>query len=408
MCSRPQLVLEYFQTNLEFRSASRPVIAMVPSETSELADLTLSLYESLLDGAGIAPALDGVARRIGASSHAVHVIRYRGGQPLAAISNGRGGVAGPPMEDYARYWVRYDPWARLTARLPPGVHDFATHVPPETLRASRIWNEWGRPNEGGFHMLGVPLQRDGDRLGGMYFHRREAEPPFGQREQAVLTALFPHLGRLLALEARLGGVREAPDNALGAALEALPDGVALMDVRRRLVFANAALRAMAAARDGLSLTLDGGLAAPEAKAQRGLHRAVTAALAALEGRVGLLPEAGRVAVPRPSGGAYVVRAVPLRRAAGDGAWTFHGVMLLVTESAPRTRPGAALLAQLFRLTPAEAALAASLAAGRTAKDHAARRGVSPETVKSQMAEIRRKTGCRRQADLAAVLARLAG
>jgi DNA-binding CsgD family transcriptional regulator len=83
-------------------------------------------------------------------------------------------------------------------------------------------------------------------------------------------------------------------------------------------------------------------------------------------------------------------------------------MLLVSDSAPRARPGAALLAQLFRLTPAEAALAASLAAGRTAKGHATKRGVSPETVKSQLAEIRRKTGCRRQADLAALLTRLAG
>lgn len=381
---------------------------MVPSDTSELADLALGLYESLLDGAGIAPALDGVAGRIGASSHALHVILYRGGQPLAAVSSGRGGVAGAPMEDYARYWVRHDPWAKLNAALPPGVHDFARLVPPETLRASRIWNEWGRPNDAGFHMLGVPLHRDGDRLGGMYFHRREAEPPFGPGEHAVLTALFPHLARLLHLEARLGGLREAPDNALGAALEALPDGVALLDVRRRLVFANAALRAMAAARDGLSLTLDGGLAARDPPAQRGLHRVVNAALAALDGRIGLLPEAGRVAVPRPSGGAYVVRALPLRRSAGVGPWTFRGAMLLVSDSAPRARPGAALLAQLFRLTPAEAALAASLAAGRTAKEHAAKRGVSPETVKSQMAEIRRKTGCRRQADLAALLTRLAG
>jgi DNA-binding CsgD family transcriptional regulator/PAS domain-containing protein len=381
---------------------------MVSSGTDELADLTLGLYESLLDGAGIAPALDSLSRRIGASSHAVHMIRYRGGQPLAATSSGRGGVAGAPMDDYARYWVRHDPWAKLNAQLEPGVHDFAALVPPETLRASRIWNEWGRPNEGGFHLLGVPLQRDGDRLGGMYFHRREAEPPFGAQEHAVLAALFPHLGRLLAVEARLVGVREAPDTALGAALEALPDGVALLDVRRRLVFANAALRTMAAARDGLSLTLDGGLAAPEPKVQHHLHRAVTAALAALDGRLGLLPEAGRVAVPRPSGSAYVVRALPLRRSAADGHWTFRGAMLLVSESAPRAKPGAALLAQLFRLSPAEAALAASLAAGRTAKDHATRRGVSPETVKSQMAEIRRKTGCRRQTDLAALLARLAG
>jgi DNA-binding CsgD family transcriptional regulator/PAS domain-containing protein len=381
---------------------------MISFGATDLAGLALGLYETLLDGVGITQALDALAQRIGASSHAVHLIRYRGAQPLASISSGRGGVAGPALEAYARYWVRHDPWARLGAQLPAGVYDFAEYVTPEALRRSRIWNEWGRPNEGGFHVLGVPLQRDGDRVGGVYFHRREREAPYGPAERAVLAALFPHLGRLLAVEARLGGVRAAPDTALGAALEALPDGVALLDTQRRLVFANAALRAFAAARDGLALAAEGGIAAPGAATQLAVERAVTAALAALDGRIGLLPEAGRVALPRPSGGAFILRALPIRRASGQGPGGFRGVMLLVAESAPRARPGAALLGKLYALTPAEAALAAALGAGRSPKEHAARRGISPETVKTQLAALRRKTGTRRISELTALLARLPG
>ncbi len=387
---------------------SHDVSAMVALGGDDLAGLALGLYETLLDGGGIAPALDGLAQRIGASSHAVHMIRYRGTQPLASISAGRGGVAGPALEDYARYWVRHDPWARLGAQLPTGVYDFAEFVTPDALRRSRIWNEWGRPNEGGFHVLGVPLQRDGDRVGGVYFHRRECEAPYGRSERAVVEALFPHLGRLLAVEARLGGVREAPDTALGAALEALPDGVALLDTNRRMVFANAALRAFAAARDGLALASEGGVAAPAAATQQALDRAVTAALAALEGRLGLLPEAGRVALPRPSGGVFILRALPIRRASAEGLGGFRGVMLLVGESTPRARPGAALLGKLYGLTPAEAALAAALGAGRSPKEHAARRGISPETVKTQLTALRRKTGTRRLSELTALLARLPG
>lgn len=378
---------------------------MVPVEEDSIAGLALGLYAAVLDGQGLASALDGVARRIGASSHAVHLIRYRGERPLASVSVGRGGVAGAPLEAYARYWVRHDPWARIGASLPPGVHDMSVLVPPEMLRRSRIWNEWGRPNEAAFHALGVPLQREGDRVGGVYFHRREAEAPFGAREHALLSALFPHLGRAMAAEARFAGLREAAGGPFEAALEALPEGVALLDAQRRLVFANAALRAMAAARDGLALAPGDGLLAADPAVQAGLARAVTAALAALEGRLGLLPQAGRVAVPRPSGGAYVVRALPLRCFGPAG---FRGAMLLVAESAPRRRPGAALLGKLFGLTPAEAALAAALAAGRTLAEHAERRGRSPETVRSQMAAIRRKTGCRRQAEIAALFARLSG
>jgi len=50
------------------------------------------------------------------------------------------------------------------------------------------------------------------------------------------------------------------------------------------------------------------------------------------------------------------------------------------------------------------AAAAALAAGATLADHARKRGVSLETVRSQMASIRRKTGCRRQAELVALVA----
>lgn len=381
---------------------------MVSDSASDLAGLALGLYEGLLDGAGIATALDGVAQRIGASSHTVHVIRYRRGQPLASLAAGRGGVAGQPLEEYARYWVRHDPWARIGGALAPGVHDLAEIVPHETLRRSRIWNEWGKPNDAGFHVLGVPLQRQGDQVGGVYFHRRERETPFGTAERRLLTALFPHLGRLMAMEARLGGLREAPDGALGAALEALPEGIALLDPQRRLVFANAALRAMTGPANGLALAAEGGIASRDPACQAGIARAVTAALAALDGRIGLLPAAGRVALPRRAGGALILRAVPIRRAGTATPGGFRGVMLLVSETAPRAAPGAALLGKLFGLTPAEAALAAALAAGRTAAEHAARRGVSAETVKTQMAALRRKTGTRRQTELAALLARLSG
>jgi DNA-binding CsgD family transcriptional regulator/PAS domain-containing protein len=373
------------------------------------AELALGLYEALLDGSGLVPALDDVARRVGASAHAVHLVRYRAGRPVGSISAGRGGVAGAPLQEYARYWVRHDPWAQAAAALGTGVHEISRIVPPERLRRSRLWNEWGKPNDAAFHALGVPLLRDGSNLSGIFFHRREAETPFGAEDVALLEALFPHLRRLFQAEAQLSALREGAAGALRAGFEALPDGVALIDVERRLVYANAALRRIAAIGDGLGLGAEG-LTAPEATTRHALGRAVTAALAALAGKVGLLPTAGTVAVPRPSGmSPWFVRALPMRQASlGEAPAGFQGALLLVSDGEQRSKPGAALLGKLFGLTPAEAALAASLAAGRRAEEHAKRRGISVETARTQLAAIRRKTGCRRQADLAALLARLPG
>jgi DNA-binding CsgD family transcriptional regulator/PAS domain-containing protein len=255
----------------------------------------------------------------------------------------------------------------------------------------------------------VPLLQDGDSTAGVFFHRRDSEPPFAAREAALLEAVFPHLRRAFAAEAQLAGGRDAAAGPLRAGLDALTEGVALHGADRRLTFVNAALRRMVAEADGLLLTAEG-LSSPDPALRVGLDRALTAALAAADGRVGLLPAAGSLGVRRLSGGApWLVRAVPvLRPVGGDLPAGFRGAMLLVSDTTQRAQPAAALLGRLFGLTPAEAVLAASLAAGRTPAEHAARRGISTETARSQLAAIRRKTGCRRQAELGALLARLPG
>ena len=51
---------------------------------ADIAGLALGLYEALLDGNGLLPAVQGLADRIGASSHAVHMIRYRDGRPVGS------------------------------------------------------------------------------------------------------------------------------------------------------------------------------------------------------------------------------------------------------------------------------------------------------------------------------------
>jgi DNA-binding CsgD family transcriptional regulator len=377
---------------------------------ADLSQLALGLYEALHDGTGLMPALAPLADRLGASSYAAHLIRYENGRPVGSISRGQGGVAGAPLEEYARYWVRHDPWAKAVALLPAGVHDISDYVTHEALRQSQIWNEWGRRNDAAFHMLGAPLLRNGDSLAGIYFHRRENEPPFTAGSAALLEALFPHLRRIFAAAELLAPALGGRGMAMQAGLEALTEGVALLNGERRLVFANAALRRMAAERDGLALAPVDGITAAEPAARLALSRAVTAALAAASGRIALLPTAGSLALPRLSERApWLIRALPLRRSEANGLPAdFRGAMLLVTDGEIHPAPAPALLARLFGLTGAQAALAAALAAGRSLDEHARRRGISRETARSHLAEIRRKTGCRRQAELALLLSRLPG
>lgn len=64
------------------------------------------------------------------------------------------------------------------------------------------------------------------------------------------------------------------------------------------------------------------------------------------------------------------------------------------------------LRQLFRLSPAEAAIAISLASGADLHEIAEERTVKLNTLRSQIASIMAKTNTRRQAELVALVARL--
>ncbi|WP_375269400.1 hypothetical protein, partial [Phenylobacterium sp.] len=70
-------------------------------------------------------------------------------------------------------------------------------------------------------------------------------------------------------------------------------------------------------------------------------------------------------------------------------------------------PAADLLRSLFDLTPAEARIAQGVARGQGLEDLAEAGGVSLNTVRNQLRRVLEKTGCARQAELAALLAGVA-
>lgn len=375
-------------------------------QAPEAAALALPLLQAVLDGDPLVDALRPLATRLGASSHSIQSVRYRDGRVVGCVVDGHGGCGPDAWADYANLWVRRCPRAQALRHVPPGVRDMAELVPAEAWRASRVWTEWGRPNGAAFHALAATLRSEGDAMDGIFFQRQADERPFGVQERRLLDALFADLGRAFALQARLAAARAGPEEAAQRGLDAMQDGIALLDADRGLVFANAALCRMAAKGEGFTLGPDG-LAVPDPARRAALSRAVTAALAAAEGRIGLLESAGVVALPRSSGRApFMLRAVPV--VSGRVGGGFRGAMLVVADGARRPRPNPALLGRMFGLTPAEAALAGAIATGQTLAVHAKRRGISVETARSHMAAIRRKTGCHRQADLTALLARLPG
>jgi DNA-binding CsgD family transcriptional regulator/PAS domain-containing protein len=86
---------------------------------------------------------------------------------------------------------------------------------------------------------------------------------------------------------------------------------------------------------------------------------------------------------------------PQRRAA---------VLVTVTDPESVVPPSAERLTCLFDLTPAEARLAAALAARQTTAEYAAQTGITPGTARWTLKRVLQKTGCRRQSELMLLLA----
>ncbi len=176
--------------------------------------------------------------------------------------------------------------------------------------------------------------------------------------------------------------------AVVAALDRLPMGIVVTAAGGRPLVVNRAARALLSEADGLSL-FEGALRAWDAASQRTLR-----GLLEDEGDHG-----GALRLRRPSGRRdYEARVTPLRPL-GTGPEA-HGLKaVFLTDPERSTRADVETLLRLYRLTPAEAALATELAQGKSLTQTAAELKVSVDTARTHLKHVFLKTGASRQGEL---------
>jgi DNA-binding CsgD family transcriptional regulator len=175
----------------------------------------------------------------------------------------------------------------------------------------------------------------------------------------------------------------------------------LLDPMRRVLFLNR----IAADCLGNGLILRGNLlAATDRESNARLQSAIELAL-------NLTESANRqpttwLEVHREVGAALLIRILRLQdciRPVLNGA----GLLLVAFDPEIRQAPGVDMLKQMFALTPTEAEVAIGIANGRRFAEIAADRRVKVETVRTYSKMVFAKTRTRGQAELAALLTRLA-
>ena len=261
----------------------------------------------------------------------------------------------------------------------------------DELDANPIYRDFFRPRGLGWS-AGTGLQvPTGDNI--IFSVERALERgPVEPEHVDRLNELRPHLARSALVTARLGMQR-----AKGAteALAALRLPALLLNETGAVIESNDLIEALP---QQVTFGANNRLVLTDKRAQEMLSSALKA--------IGANPEAGRCTFPlRDDLGKalMVLHVMPIKRSAHDIFGQSFALLMMTPISADRA-PSIDLMRSLFDLTASEARVAQGLARGKTLEEIAAAGDVAITTVRTQLRRVLEKTGCARQAEVAALLA----
>jgi DNA-binding CsgD family transcriptional regulator/PAS domain-containing protein len=360
-----------------------------PADDAWLAPVALAFYGASMERNSLGEALERCRRAFGADTMFYYVGRLDDAARLDHHVSGA--IARDRLGEYTARWARENVRQRAWAELPDGaVVDFDAVVPPASFEDTAVWQDFMRRHVPMLHAIGLAVSPAPGLQARLGLGRTKASGPFSDGDRARLLALAPHLrraarARLRLLDAAACAPASAPALASDA-FAALELAVATHAQDGRFLAANPALRRLAARHDGLALGPGGIAPARPAEAA-----SLAAAIRAPQGTTQLRLSRLGTTVP------YVARVVPTEAATR---------LVIVTDPAAPITATPDELAALFGLSPEQAALAGAIASGRSLAAHAAEAGIARETARSRLKAVMARTGCRRQAELAALLAAL--
>ena len=265
------------------------------------------------------------------------------------------------------------------------------------LASSDFYAEWMQPQElapeGPLEL--VLTAPSGRPVADLAIYRRIGGRPIDATDLALCETLAPHLRRTRQLARRFGWARRWR-LALAEVINRLSVGVLLIDRHYHPIITNRSADAILAQRDGLTLAADG-LHATNRRDDAVLRQLLAEVIAAPASA----PCTNRVmAVSRPSGKrAFPVITASLSEALPGDAAEAAVVCTLIGDPDAGQAFTPEVLRSVYSLTAAESELVGLLAAGHCLRDAAELRGVSLNTVRSQLKQVFAKTDTTRQGAL---------
>jgi DNA-binding CsgD family transcriptional regulator len=274
---------------------------------------------------------------------------------------------------------------------------FSDESADENRAHGDFYTEWMKPEglapEGPVaHHFG---EEDGVPVAAVALYRRVGGRRFTDDDLSLANLLVPHLARAYRLHRRLGGAQHER-LAMAEVMNRLALGVVLVDSDRHPIVSNRTADRLIALNDGLLRSTDR-LRTKSPRDHAVLQRLLGEAIAgAREGHRGNHV----MAISRPSGKrAFPVVIAPLLEGEPGDAAEDAVVSVIIGDPEAMQTINPEVLRTFYDLTPAEAELVSLLAGGASLEGAAKRRGVTINTVRSQLKNVFAKTETNRQGEL---------
>lgn len=296
--------------------------------------------------------------------------------------------------------IMSDPLAAAHLGMPVGAIWERSMVVDETaFRQRDLWRYWFRPRDM-HNELVCKLASSGSAHWFLDINRGPRQGAFSATDIDLMGKIAPHMLRAGQITRCIAGTRTA------TILRNMPLGLLLVDGNRRLLSMNDTAEVVLA-RPGSPLVLkEGAIGASDPETARRLSLLVADACSLHDG---VMPGPGGAlrVLSRPDGpdqAGYVLSIAPYREAPFYGLATERYAAITVTEMAPRVgETFEAHIRSVFKLSVAEARLAADLASGLSVAQSASKREVTISSARTYLYRIFCKTGARQQSQLVAML-----
>ena len=309
--------------------------------------------------------------------------------------------------DYVRSYHAINPRVPPSLDLKPGewLHDHEL-FDEQFVATNRFYQEFLLPS-GARHVSATKLMDEDDSAILMGAVRGVDQRPLSQHELALLDRYRIHLASAMDIWRRNRRSIVAPP-AGRSVIARMPAPILLLDAQRMLQYANPAAHALLCERTHLHVH-DGYLRCRRSDDDQRLTEALLGLNLHGNEAEGRQPAERTVLRVRANSGASIL-LVMLSRLPPDPTLAVLGhaslAMAVLHRLDTRRQLDPAILAEAFGLTSAEAHVAGMLAEGHSMQDIASQRGVSLETVRSQVRAVFTKTDTRRQSDLVRLLAEI--